>query len=97
MKKSYKPEEKAKIVLEVMRGESTLNEIATKNNLHPNMVSRWKIQAVKNLPVVFEGESSKIRQQAKESEKEKEELYNQIGKLTTQLAWLKKKSNVELL
>lgn len=92
MRKSYTPEEKAKMVLEVLRGESTINEIASKSNIHPNMLTRWKTQAISNLPQLFENESAKSRQQAKETEKEKDELYKQIGKLTTQIEWLKKKS-----
>lgn len=92
MRKTHNPEEKAKLVLEVLRGENTINEIASKNNIHPNMLARWKTQAINNLPQLFENETLKARKQAKEIENEKEELYKQIGKLTTQIEWLKKKS-----
>jgi 5'-3' exonuclease len=44
------------------------------------------------LPQVFENETMKARKQAKEAEKEKDALYQQIGKLTAQIEWLKKKS-----
>ena len=94
MKKNHNPEAKAKIVLEVLRGEETLNEIAAKHNIHPSLLSRWKTQAVKNLPQVFENETMKARKQSKEAEKEKDELYQQIGKLATQNEWLKKKSGI---
>lgn len=94
MRNNYTPEEKAKLVLEVLRGERTINEIASINNIHPNMLTRWKTQAIKGLPQVYENETAKARHQAKEAEKEKEELYKQIGKLTTQLEWLKKKSSL---
>ena len=92
MKKSHSPEVKAKIVLEALRGEETLSEIASKHNIHPTLLTRWKTQAIKNLPHVFENESVKARKQINETEKEKDELYQQIGKLTTQIEWLKKKS-----
>jgi transposase-like protein len=92
MKKTHTPEAKAKIVLEALRGEETLNEIASKHNIHPGLLTRWKTQAIKNLPQVFENENAKTCKQAKEAEKEKDALYQQIGKLTTQIEWLKKKS-----
>ena len=37
---------KAKIALEALRGDKTIQEIAAKHQLHPNQVSTWKRQAV---------------------------------------------------
>ena len=37
---AYTPDEKAKMVLETLRGERTVNEIASAHNIHPNMLSR---------------------------------------------------------
>lgn len=84
--------EKAKIVLEVFRGEKTLSEIASENNIHPNLLSKWKKTVISGLPQLFEDESIKKRQIQKAHEAEVGELYKQIGKLTTELEWLKKKS-----
>ena len=92
MRKNHSSELKAKIVLEVLRGEETINEIASKHNIHPNLLVRWKTQAINCLPQVFENETVKARKQAREAEKEKDALYQQIGKLTAQIEWLKKKS-----
>ena len=74
----HSPNEKAKIVLETFRGEKTLSEIAAENNVHPNLLSKWKKAAITGLPTLFE--------------EEKNELYKQIGILTTEVEWLKKKS-----
>jgi|GEM_PF-4974131 len=41
-------DKKAKIVLEVLREEKTLNEIAAEYEIHPNMVSRWKAEFINN-------------------------------------------------
>ena len=41
-RRSFKPEEKAKIVIEVLKEERTLNEIAAEYEIHPNQLSRWK-------------------------------------------------------
>ena len=90
MRKTYSPEFKAKLVMEVFRGERLLNEIASENNVHPNMLTRWKTEASNNLHVLFENENAKMRKQAKQYEAQIEELYTQIGKLTAQYEWMKK-------
>ncbi len=92
MRTTYTPEFKAKLVLEALEGEATINEIASGNNISPNLLTRWKSEAVDNLPSLFENENSKLRKQAKAHEAQVEELYKQIGKLSTELEWLKKKS-----
>jgi transposase-like protein len=92
MRKTYTSKEKARMVLEVFSGEYTLQEIASINGIHPGLLTRWKTQALNSLPEVFETKSAKKRNEINESEREKDDLYRQIGKLTTQLEWLKKKS-----
>ncbi len=92
MRTTYTPEFKAKLVLEALEGEATINEIASGNNISPNLLTRWKSEAVDNLPSLFENENSRLRRQAKAHEAQVEELYKQIGKLSTELEWLKKKS-----
>lgn len=93
MRKQHSPQEKSKMVLEVLQGENTISEIASRNNVHPNLLTRWKTQVIKGMPQLFENETSKTQKQNRDNEREKEELYKQIGKLTTQMEWLKKKSN----
>ncbi len=46
-RKQHTPEDKAHLVLETLRGERTINEIASENNIHSNMLSRWKREAEK--------------------------------------------------
>lgn len=93
-RKAHTPEEKAKLVLEVFKGEKSLNEIASEHEVHPNMLSKWKAEAVRGLPAVFENDAAKKRKEQKAHEAELEELYTQIGRLTTQNEWLKKKSGI---
>ena len=59
MRKTYSSEFKAKLVMEVLRGERLLNEIASENNIHPNMLTRWKTDAVNNFHILFENENAK--------------------------------------
>lgn len=90
-RKIYSPTEKAKIVLEVLREESTLNEIATNYGVSPQLISRWKVEFIENMPAVFDKKKTEIEQMKKEHSVEKEDLINQIGQLTVDLTWLKKK------
>ena len=56
--RQYTPEYKAKIVLEVLKGEKELGEIAAENELNPNMVRNWKREFLENASSVFEGPGS---------------------------------------
>ena len=44
---------KAKVALEALRGDKTIQEIAAKQQVHPNQVSTWKRQAVEGMADVF--------------------------------------------
>ena len=90
-RKTYTPAEKAKIVLEVLREESTLNEIATSYGVSPQLISRWKVEFIENMPAVFDKKNTEIEQLKKEHSSETEDLINQIGQLTVDINWLKKK------
>ena len=90
-RRTYKPEEKAQIVLEVLREENTLNEIAQKYGISQQLISRWRSEFMDNLPAVFSKKATDIEKLNQEHEAEKEELINQIGQLTVDLNWLKKK------
>lgn len=95
MRKRHSPDFKAKAVLEALREERPLNQIASDLEIHPNMLSAWKASAIKGMSAVFEREN-KAEFDKDTHEKQIEELYAQIGKLITQVAWLKKKSGIEL-
>ncbi len=82
MRTRYSAEQKAKLVLEALRGERTVQQIASENNIAPNLLTRWKSEAISNLPQLFENENSKLREQAKNHEAQVEELYTQIGWFT---------------
>lgn len=90
---SYPVEFKVKVVRELLREEKSLAQIASDYGVHPHVVSRWKEQALAGLSSLFDDRH--VQQLASKEavwEKEREELYAEIGKLTTQLNWLKKKS-----
>jgi transposase-like protein len=45
----YTSEFKAKLVLELIQEESTLNQVASKYQLNPQMLSQWKSEFFKRL------------------------------------------------
>lgn len=79
---------KAKVVVEALKERSTLQQLADKFNLHPNQITTWKKEFLENADRAFEGTTNF---NAAESEKEKDELYKQIGQLQVEINWLKKK------
>lgn len=87
-RKSFTTEFKVKIALEAIKGQRTLNEIASQYGVHPNQVTQWKRQAIESLPEVF---STKRERDAEDEEALKAQLYQQIGQLKVELDWMKKK------
>jgi transposase-like protein len=89
MRKSYSPTFKAQIVQELLREEKTIAQLAAEHGVHPNQLSKWKTIALKGLPGLFE-ERTTVESLRSAHEVELTALYAEIGRLTTQVAWLKK-------
>ena len=94
MRKHYTPTLKAQVVLELLKEEKPVTQIASDHGIHPTQLRDWKKQALEGLPALF-AESSEAARAAAALERQQEELYAEIGRLTTQVAWLKKKSGLE--
>ena len=94
MRKRHTPAFKAKIVQEAMKEEQTLAQIASANGIHPNQIRQWKSTVLSGMSALFEREN-KAQADQLAHEKQTEELFAQIGRLTTQVAWLKKKSGLD--
>jgi transposase-like protein len=90
-RKTYSAELKAKIAVEAIKGQRTLNEIASRYGVHPNQVTTWKKQALESLPALF---SARRATAAQDEEALKAQLYQQIGQLKVELDWLKKKAEL---
>ena len=89
-RRKFNSEFKAKIALEAIRGDKTVNEIATEYEVHPNQVSKWKVQLLERLPEIFSTDKGR---KDKSIDRERDELYRQIGKLKVEIDWLKKKTD----
>jgi transposase-like protein len=78
---------KARVALEALRGDKTVQEIAAEHQVHPNQVSAWKRQAVDGLDAVFSNGADAAR---RDHEAEIERLHAKIGQLTVERDFLSK-------
>jgi transposase len=95
MRKHFTAKQKAQIVLELLKEEKTVSQISSEYGVHANQLYRWKAQALEGLPSLFENEHKADKAQQAAHDRQLQELYAEIGKLSTQIAWLKKKSGLE--
>jgi putative transposase len=94
-RKRLSASQKAQIVLEAIREDKSVAQIAAENSIHPNQIQKWKKQALEDFAQLFEDERKGERVRAAEHEKQLNELYAEIGRLSAQLSWLKKKSGIK--
>ena len=88
MKKSrrkFSSKFKTKVVLEALKERETIQQLASRYELHPNQISIWKQQFLEGSERVFE---EKLQSKAKESEQIQEKLT--IGQLQVENDFLKK-------
>lgn len=85
----YSAEFKAKVALEATKDINTLNELAAKYGIHPAQISQWKKQLLDGLSIIFSTQKKKT-----EDIQQLDDLYRQIGEVTVQRDWLKKKTDV---
>jgi transposase-like protein len=88
-RKKYSAEFKLKAVLEILKGEKTASQLAGELEVHPLVLSDWKKHFKENGVQIFEKPGKALK--GKAEEKEKAELFEQIGRLKMELEWLKKK------
>jgi transposase len=93
MRKQYTSAFKAKVVQELLKEEKTLAQIASAYEVHPTQLKSWKAIALEGMQSLFEKQDSTAELKAT-YEQQVTELYAEIGKLTTQVTWLKKKCQI---
>ena len=74
-RRTFTPEAKSEMVLRVLREEEPLSQIASENGVHPNQLSKWKTQFMKNAQVVFQNEQKPLNRLKADYEKKIESLY----------------------
>ncbi len=86
----FSGEFKAKVAIEAVKEEKTVSELAQIYQVHPQLITSWKKEFLANAEKVFDRGSDET-EQIKQLEKEKADLIQQIGQLTVNNNWLKKK------
>lgn len=88
---THQPMFKGKVALEALKETKTLSDLAQEFKLHPTQIAKWKTQAVQGIAQLFEDG----RKKRSTPEVDIEALYAQIGKLQSQLEFLKKKTGID--
>ena len=91
-RQTFSKEFKAKVILEALREESTIQEIAVKFGVHPNQISQWKAQAIAGMADLFERPNKKSEEVRQQDEKENEYLKT-IGEQKVEIDFLKKSTS----
>jgi transposase-like protein len=79
---------KARVAIEAIAGHKTVNEIASAYEVHPSQVAKWKAEALARLPeMLSDGRQAK----APADSQIEARLYQEIGRLTMEVEYLKKK------
>lgn len=87
-KRQHTAEFKAKVAFEALRGELSSAELASKFEVHPTQVAKWKRQLLESGAEIF---GSARERREKDDEAEKDRLLKKIGQLQMEVDWLKKK------
>lgn len=93
-KSSFTPEFKTRLVLEVLREERTINEIASANDISHTLLRTWKKEFLDNVGSVFDNskQEKKILNLEKERIENENNMLQTIGQLKMELDYMKKKS-----
>lgn len=83
MKKTYTADFKAKVLLEILKEEKTLTQLSSEYEVSVAQLSRWKTMALNNLSRLFDAEDKKVQEARLAQQKKEDELYQEIGRLTT--------------
>jgi transposase-like protein len=83
---------KVRIALEMIKGTETVAQICSRYGVHPSQAHKWKVQAMEGLASIFAGKPNAALREKNELI---DELYKQVGRLQTELDWLKKKLSAD--
>lgn len=88
MRKKFESGLKAKVAMEAFKGEKTIAQVSSEYGVHPNQVTKWKKELLKNAGTLFGSKNGKSDNGQQELV---EKLYRNIGELKVENDWLKKK------
>lgn len=67
-RRRFTAEFKAKVALEALQGQRTIAELATRHELHPNLIAQWRRQAIEKLARVFDDEGLEAQAKPRDAE-----------------------------
>lgn len=88
VKRVHPPAFKAKVAIEAIKEHKTIAELSSAYGIHSTQITKWKKKALEFIQEIF---SDKFQAQKKNDDDLIQELYKQLGKLTVERDWLKKK------
>ena len=91
-RKKHKPEFKAQVALEALRGDKTVAELAQQFALHPTQINDWKRQLQTQAATVFAGNQNP----ALDHQAELDRLYRKIGQLEVERDFLASRPGLAL-
>ncbi len=94
MRNRYSETFKAQVVLGLLKEEKTVAQIASEYQVHPTQLNEWKATALKRLPNLFSRDRQAETALKAVYDKRIEELSAEIGRMTTQVNWLKNESGI---
>lgn len=93
-RRQFSPEYKARLVVESLREENTLSEIAAREEISRVQLQNWKKEFLENAGRVFSQsrDGREAQRRIKETQERERDLMAKVGQLTVEVDWLKKKS-----
>jgi transposase len=85
LKRKFTAVFKAQVAIEALKERKTLAELSKQFEVHPGMISKWKQEFLERSSEIFSSKSPE-----EDFEKEKDRLFEKIGRLEMERDWLKK-------
>ena len=87
-RKQHRPEFKARVALEALKGEQTVTELASRFGVHPTMVHQWKKALLEGATDILQRGRSPAEPEADAAQVK--ELHAKIGELTVERDFLER-------
>lgn len=83
-RRKFSADFKAKVVIEALKEQMTMQDLSSKFGIHPNQISTWKSEFLTNASSVFEQKVSKSNEEV-----DSEKLFKIIGQQKVEIDFLK--------
>ena len=86
-RRQHSPAFKAKVAMEAIKGAETIAELASRFEVHPSQINKWKRELVEGAAGIFDADHN---HNGKGDDKLTAQLYQQIGQLKEEKDFLEK-------